>query len=55
MGDEHGHEPPPRPTGTLNSPGRSSASQPCAASRLAFDRTPSAFAGTGTSPTAAAS
>jgi hypothetical protein len=55
VGDEHGHEPPPHPAGTLNSPGRSSASQPRAASRLAFDRTPSTFAGTGSSQRAAAS
>jgi transposase len=53
--DEHGHEPPARATGTLNSPGRSSASQPRAARRFAFDRTPSTLAGTGSSPSAAAS
>lgn len=52
--DEHGHEPPARATGTLNSPGRSSASQPRAARRFAFDRTPSTLAGTGSSPMAAA-
>lgn len=52
--DDHADEPPPGPaTGTrpaLNIPDASWTSHPRSASRLAFDRTPSTFAGVGSSP-----
>lgn len=55
MVDEHGHESPARPATVLNIPGHSSTSQPRAARRFTFDRTPSTFAATTSRPRAAAS
>lgn len=53
--DGHGHEPSACPSATLNRPGIASTSQPRRARRLAFERTPSTFAGTCSRPSATAS
>ncbi|MFI6650022.1 hypothetical protein ACIBI8_20715 [Streptomyces sp. NPDC050529] len=54
MVDDHADEPPPGPaTGprpALNIPDASCTSHPRSAKRLAFDRTPSTFAGVDPSP-----
>lgn len=50
MEDDHGHDPPTRPSPQANRPGTGSCAHPRATSRLSLHRTPSVFAATTSSP-----
>jgi hypothetical protein len=50
VADDHGHDPPSRPSPQTNRPGTGSCAHPRATSRLSLHRTPSVFAGTTSTP-----